>query len=103
MRIFHLARRPPQWLRALLAGLLLAFAASTIAHASHRHEGTPASATHSLSCGHCVSFGSLADAPRHSYAAPRVAPTRIQLTAGSEAPISERPQTSAQPRAPPVP
>ncbi|HKU14894.1 MAG TPA: hypothetical protein VJQ52_10895 [Steroidobacteraceae bacterium] len=102
MRLMHLARRPPQWLRVALAALMLAFAVNSIAHVTHRHDVAPSSATHSLACGYCLSFNGLADAPRYEHAAPVVEHEHFYLVAESAAPVVRRPATSARPRAPPV-
>ncbi|MGH8176034.1 MAG: hypothetical protein ACREV5_07240 [Steroidobacter sp.] len=102
MSIFESARRPPQWLRVALAALLLAFALNSIAHVTHRHDATAAAASHGVLCGYCVSFGGLADAPRHTYAAP--APTQVASRLALPAPVARSIdlRTSAQPRAPPL-
>lgn len=102
MRLVYLARRPPQWLRVALAGLLLAFALNTIAHATHRHDDAPSSATHSLSCGYCLSFNNLADAPRHDYAPLTVQHHAVHLHADADDVLPRRLTTSARPRAPPT-
>jgi len=102
MRIFHLARRPPQWLRVALAGLLFAFALNSIAHATHQHEATPASAVHGLVCSYCVAFGGLADAPRHGHSLPIAERVSVYVASILDLPVSPRPQTAARPRAPPV-
>jgi hypothetical protein len=81
---------------------MLAFALNSVAHVTHRHEATRASVTHSLACGYCVSFGGLADAPRHSHV-PHVDQQLSQFIAPTlELTFSSRPQTSAHPRAPPL-
>lgn len=102
MRIFDWARRPPQWLRVTLAGLLLAFALNSVAHVTHRHDATPASVTHSISCGYCVSFNGLADAPRHSHAAPVEQQFGVFVAPEFDLESSSVPETSARPRAPPL-
>jgi hypothetical protein len=102
MRLLYLARRPPQWLRVALAGLLLAFAVSSIAHVTHRHDAAPSSVTHSLACGYCLSFNGLADAPRHDQAPLVVERESFYLSPDSKAPVARRTATSARPRAPPV-
>jgi hypothetical protein len=102
MRLLHLVRRPPQWLRVALAALLLAFAVNSIAHVTHRHDAAPSSATHTLACGYCLSFNGLADAPRHDHAPLIVEHESFCLVADSTAPVARRLATSARPRAPPV-
>jgi hypothetical protein len=102
MRLLHLARRPPQWLRVALAALLLAFAVNSIAHVTHRHDAAPSSATHSLACGYCLSFNGLIDAPRHDHAPLAVAHDSSYFSADFEGTFAPRPATSARPRAPPV-
>lgn len=102
MRLMHLARRPPQWLRVALAALLLAFAVNSIAHVTHRHDAAPSSATHSLACGYCLSFNGLADAPRHDHPPLAVEHDSFYFFADSVAWIARRLVTSARPRAPPV-
>lgn len=102
MRLLTMARRPPQWLRVALAGLMLAFALNSIAHVTHRHDAVTSSATHSLACGYCISFNGLVDAPRHTYA-PLVAEyTRTQVSAERDSSIERRILTSARQRAPPL-
>lgn len=102
MPLMHLARRPPQWLRIALAGLLLAFAVNSIAHVTHRHDAAPSSAQHTLACGYCLSFNGLADAPRHNHAPLTVAHDAFYIPANIEASFEPRPATSARPRAPPI-
>jgi hypothetical protein len=102
MRLMHLARRPPQWLRVALAALLLAFAVNATAHVTHRHDATPSSAHHSLACGYCLSFNGFADAPRHDHAPLTVEHESFYLVAEVETRLPRRIATSARPRAPPV-
>jgi hypothetical protein len=102
MRLLHLARRPPQWLRVVLAALLLAFAVNSIAHVTHRHDAAPSSATHTLACGYCLSFNGLVDAPRHDHAPLVVEHDSFYLVAETTAPVARRVATSARPRAPPA-
>jgi hypothetical protein len=101
MHVLEFARRPPQWLRVALAAMLLAFALNSIAHVAHQHDATATSATHSIACNYCVSFGALADAPRHTYAAP----TPAARLGPAPAPVAVVPSIdltiSARPRAPP--
>jgi hypothetical protein len=102
MRLMHLARRPPQWLRVALAGLLLAFAVNSIAHVIHRHDAAPSSVHHILACGYCLSFNGLVDAPRHDHAPLALAHETFYLSAEVEGSFVARPSTTARPRAPPV-
>src|ERR671911_630721 len=85
MRLLHLARRPPQWLRVILAGLLLAFAVNSIAHVTHRHDAAPSAATHSLACGYCLSFNGLVDGPRNDHAKLTVVHDTFYVAANLEA------------------
>lgn len=101
MRLDHLARKPPQWLRVALAALLLAFALNSIAHVTHRHDAATTSATHSLACGYCISFDGIADGPRHNYVPPAVGHASVYVAPATEAVVAYRPSTSARPRAPP--
>lgn len=103
MPVFQLARRPTHWVRVALVALVLAFAINSIAHVTHQHDdASTTSVTHSLACSYCASFGSLADAPKHTYSLPGrkqiVAPVASIVAAA----IAASPQTSAQPRAPPL-
>ena len=100
MSAFLLARRPPQWLRVAIAGLLLAFALNSIAHLTHRHDAS-ASVTHSLACGYCATFGGLADAPQQYLSSLDFALAHVFIAAESAADIPVRVRTSARPRAPP--
>jgi hypothetical protein len=102
MRLLHLARRPPQWLRVALAALLLAFAVNSVAHVTHRHDAAPSSATHSLACGYCLSFNGLVDAPRHDHPALALNHGTFYLLADLQVWFAPRLATSARPRAPPV-
>jgi hypothetical protein len=102
MRLMHLARRPPQWLRVCLAALLLAFAVNSIAQVTHRHDAAPSSATHSLACGYCLSFNGLAGAPHYDHAPLVVEHESFYLAADCTAPVARRPVTAARPRAPPA-
>jgi hypothetical protein len=102
MPVFQLVRRPPQWLRVVLAAMLLAFGANSIAHASHQHDASPTTAAHSLACSYCASFGALGDAPRHTYAAPAQNHRLIPVADPVVAVRSIELTTSAHPRAPPL-
>jgi hypothetical protein len=101
MPVFNLARRPPRWLRVALAAMLLAFGLNALGHVTHRHDATPAPAAHSLACGYCVSFGSIADGPRHSQYLPTAEYVSVHVADAVENIISRRPCTAARPRAPP--
>src|SRR5687767_3233807 len=101
-RLSHLIRSRPQWLRVALAGLLLTFALNSIAHVTHRHDAAPSSALHSLACGYCISFGGLADAPRHGCAPPLIEHASAPVAEGFETWIVRRLTTTARPRAPPL-
>lgn len=103
MSIFQLARRPPDWLRALLVSLLLAFAVDSVAHVVHRHDETAKTAlgAHGPACGYCAAFNGIIDAPRQSFS-----PHTATVFAGYVAPITDvsvsfRPVITAQPRGPP--
>lgn len=102
MSIFHLARRPPAWLRAALVSLLLAFAVDSVAHVVHRHDDTVKTLTaHGPACGYCAAFDGLIDAPKQSFAA-----VTAKVLAGYVAPVANvlvsfRHNVTAQPRAPP--
>jgi hypothetical protein len=102
MRIFQLARRPPQWLRVMLAALLLAFVLDTVAHLTHTHEASPATASHNAVCSLCVSFANLADAPRYLHEVGSVQPITIAFAFIVIVAVARRPWTSARSRAPPV-
>ncbi len=102
MRLLHLARRPPQWLRVALAALLLAFAVNSVAHVTHRHDAAPSSATHSLACGYCLSFNGLVDAPRHDHPPLALNHGTFYLLADLQVWFAPRLATSARPRAPPA-
>jgi hypothetical protein len=101
MRIFQLVRKPPQWLRVALAGLLLAFAINSIAHAAHTHETTVAPAMHTA-CGYCATFGSVSDAPVYAQSLPIPTLTLIESSDPHETLVARRPASSAQARAPPI-
>ena len=100
MSAYLLARKPAQWLRVAIAGLLLAFALNSIAHLTHRHDPS-ASVTHSLACGYCATFGGLADAPHHYLSSLDFALAHVFIAAESSVDIPIRVRTSARPRGPP--
>lgn len=103
MRIFQIARRPPQWLRVVLASLLLAFAINSAAHEAHRHNATT-TAAHLSTCGYSATFGSVGDAPQYSSVIEVVVvATSICPLIADVGRVSSQPQTQAQPRAPPAP
>jgi hypothetical protein len=101
MRRLH-ANLPSQRLRTLLAGLLLAFALSTIAHASHRHdpEGI-ASATHTVVCSYCNAFGGLADLPARADVARIDTGSQLEPFHPDAQVLIAHLASSAHPRAPP--
>jgi hypothetical protein len=101
MRIFQLVRRPPQWLRVALAGLLLAFALNSIAHAAHTHESIAPNAIHAA-CGYCATFGGVNAAPVYAHSLPIPTFTPIESTDLRETFTPRRPASSAQARAPPI-
>ena len=101
MALFHRVRMLT-WPRALLVGLLLAFALNGVAHAAHQHDdGSPTSSLHSTVCGYCVSFDHLTSTPTLGSALLTI---RVESFA---IPVSDRPapavrsRATAQPRAPP--
>jgi hypothetical protein len=95
-------RIPLPRLRVILAALMLAFALGSIAHVAHQHEAATTSATHSLACGYCLSFGGLADAPRHTYAPTIEGHVTLHIEAAVNVWFRECLTTSARPRAPPL-
>lgn len=99
--MLQLFRKPPQWLRVVLAGLLLAFALNSIAHAAHTHETTAPTAVHAA-CGYCATFGSVHDAPVYAHSLPIPALTLIESSDPREILVARRPASSAQARAPPI-
>jgi hypothetical protein len=102
MRIFEFARKPPQWLRVVLAGLMLAFALNSIAHAAHTHDAkTTITVAHSA-CGYCATFGGLGGSPVYAHSLPVPALIQVEAAGPREVPVARRPTFSAQPRAPPV-
>lgn len=101
MHILQLVRKPPQWLRVALAGLLLAFALNSIAHAAHTHESIAPSATH-VACGYCATFGGVDAAPVYSHSLPTPTFTPIESADPREIYAARRPASAAQARAPPV-
>jgi hypothetical protein len=101
MSIFQIARKPPQWLRVVLAGLLLAFAINSMAHAAHRHDAKT-TAAHIATCGFSATFDNITDVPAFSItieAAPAESHLVPIVAVGR---VSCRPLTHAQPRAPPA-
>jgi|SRR5690606_20500695 len=99
MAIFQHARRPRQWLRVLLAALLLAFVLDTVAHTTHQHEGAPAG-SHAVLCGYCAVFANAADGPA-AMANALLGIATTQPFQASSAWHAPRPAISARPRAPP--
>jgi hypothetical protein len=102
MPLVEFARRRPQWLRVVLAAVLLGFAMGVITHVTHQHDAVATSVTHSVQCGYCISFGGLADAPRHTFS-PAVATAGARLALPPVLIVrSVEQRISARPRAPPV-
>lgn len=102
MRIFHLARTPPQWLRIAFAALMLAFALNSIAHVTHQHDAAHVSIAHHAVCGYCVTLGSLAGEPGHTFSIQKPSPAEGIPTATVIVRLPTHPETSARPRAPPI-
>jgi hypothetical protein len=102
MLFVEFARRRPQWLRALLAALLLGFALNSIAHVAHQHEAAATSIQHTALCGYCISFGALADATRHTFSPPLALASAGLAVPPALTIRSVEQRTSARPRAPPV-
>lgn len=102
MRIFEFARKPPQWLRVVLAGLMLAFALNSVAHAAHTHDAKTTVAVAHSACGYCATFGGLGDSPTYAHSLTVPALIRVEAPGPREVSIARRPTSSAQPRAPPV-
>ena len=101
MRIFKIARKPPQWLRVVLASLLLIFAINSLAHAAHRHDAHT-TAAHIATCGYHATFDSVSDGPQFSTAIAAVAAESALPPPTQVGCIARRPQLNAQPRAPPA-
>jgi hypothetical protein len=102
MSIFHLARKPPAWLRAALVCLLLAFAVDSVAHVVHQHDDAVKTfAAHGPACGYCAAFDGLIDAPKQSFAAATAVTVATYVTPVAKVSVSFRPTVTAQPRAPP--
>jgi hypothetical protein len=103
MSIFHLARKPPAWLRAALVCLLLAFAVDSVAHVVHQHDDTVKTTlgAHGPACGYCAAFDGLIDAPKQSYAAITAVIVVSYVAPVVDASVSFRPAVTAQPRGPP--
>lgn len=102
MSIFHLARNPSTWVRAMLVTLLLAFAVDSVAHVVHRHDDPVKTlGAHGPACGYCAAFDGLIDAPKQSYAAVNALIVTSYLAPAADVAVSFRPTVSAQPRAPP--
>lgn len=93
-------RNPLHWLRVVVLAVVLGIGLNSIAQATHRHDGATDSAHH-ITCGYCIHFGSMADAPRHAGVA---APARAYATLVAEPLdriIVRSAPCAAQPRAPP--
>lgn len=101
MRIFHLARTPPQWLRIAFAALMLAFALNSIAHVAHQHDATQVSASHHAVCGYCLAFGGLAGEPGRTHTIEKAGAVASIVAATAVFLPPTQPETSARPRAPP--
>jgi hypothetical protein len=102
MSIFHLARNPSAWVRAMLVTVLLAFAVDSVAHVVHRHDDTVKTfGAHGPACGYCAAFDGLIDAPKQSYAAITAVTVTCYLAPVADVSASFRPAVTAQPRAPP--
>ena len=101
MRIFKIARKPPQWLRVVLAGLLLAFAINSVAHAAHRHDRAT-TAAHIATCGYSATFDGVSGVPQYSSSIEVVATAFVAAPIVEICRVDRRPQTHAQPRAPPA-
>jgi hypothetical protein len=102
MQRFDAFRRPSHWLRALLVGLVLAFALNTVAHASHEHELVGSVGTaHGLACGYCTTFGGVADLPVCAFVVPIDVRTDLEFSHRETLPPLARPVSTARARAPP--
>ncbi len=103
MRVFEIARRPSDWIRAVLAVLVLAFALNTIAHAAHAHDSVGHAVTHHVACGYCAAFGGgMADAPSHAGTVIAVFTSRVPAPTFIPVPELRLEGNIAQPRAPPA-
>jgi hypothetical protein len=102
MRIFQLARQPPQWLRVALAALLLAFAVNSLAHVAHQHDQATAATIHAKACGYCATFGSLGGAPDVHAGLPEATASSHIPSVANDADLPRREVSSARPRAPPL-
>ncbi len=102
MSPFELARKPKQWLRAALAGLLLAFAINSIAHVTHTHEQDKVSTVvHAAACGYCTTFSASAPATAYAHALPAPGFVRIDIAGHEALPHSLALVSDARARAPP--
>jgi hypothetical protein len=102
MRLTQLTRRSPPWLRIAVAGLVMAFVLSSIAHLTHRHEAVAGSTAHVVACGYCLGFGALATTSVPS-ALTLAAVASDELTIATAAVLlSFKSPCAAQPRAPPL-
>jgi hypothetical protein len=99
MRIFQMARKPPQWLRVTFAALLLAFALDSVAQVAHSHEVLP-SEHHSV-CAYCVSFDDLIDVPRYSLEIVSAGPATNELLFPPDFALPHQPRTTDRSRGPP--
>ena len=86
----------------MLVTVALAFALGSIAHATHTHDLASASTAQHAHCGHCVTFGSLADAPRVGLAAPAPLLIIVDRRSDDGLVVASAPRSSSRARAPPV-
>lgn len=91
------------WPRALLVGLVLAFALNGIAHAAHQHDDSSAtSLLHSTVCGYCVSFDHLTSTPTLAVSSLTIEVELFAIPISDRPTPALRPRATAQPRAPPL-
>lgn len=102
MSLTEFARVHARALRLLLAVVLLGFAASSIAHLTHRHDATTSTLSEQLACGYCVSFGAMADAPAQGEQLDVTACAVLARARPRRAEPHSQVQTAARPRAPPL-
>jgi hypothetical protein len=86
----------------LLVTAALVFALGSIAHATHTHDPASASTAQHAHCGHCVTFGSLADAPRIGLAAPAQGLIVIERRSDDSLVVASAPRSFSKARAPPA-
>jgi len=102
MNPLRLLRQPPRWLRAALAGVLLALVLDVLAHSHHGHE-QDAHAGAGPECAYCAMFNGLMDAPAVMPAVFRPALAPAPQSPPGDIRVLLQPDTCAQPRAPPAP